>query len=150
MKDKDIMAMAEKYGIFSIYLFGSQARKGKGYLKGEDVIHDAFSDLDVAIAFETPPDDAMKTYGVLYKEISEIFDPFHIDLIFMHEVDTILQYEIIKGIRIYKKDEFDADEFEERIMKKAEDLLFKKRIFDDEIMEAMESGYLEFEYSPNT
>jgi predicted nucleotidyltransferase len=150
MKDNDIRVIAERYHIGLIYLFGSQADKGKGYFKGEDVIHDVFSDLDVAIAFETPPDDAIKTYGILFKEISEIFDPFHVDLIFMHEVDTILQYEIIKGIRIYEKDEFSADEFEERIMKKAEDLLYKKKNFDNEIMEAMENGYFEFEYSPNT
>ncbi|HLA00561.1 MAG TPA: nucleotidyltransferase domain-containing protein, partial [Thermodesulfovibrionales bacterium] len=100
--------------------------------------------------FETPPADAIKTYGILYKEISEIFDPFRVDLIFMHEVDTILQYEILKGIRIFEKDEFSADEFEERIMKKAEDLLFKKRIFDKEIMEAMQDGFVEFKYNANS
>jgi hypothetical protein len=43
-----------------------------------------------------------------------------------------------------------ADEFEERIMKKAEDLLFKKRIFDKEIMEAMQDGYVEFKYNANS
>jgi len=67
----------------------------------------------------------------------------------MHEVNPLLQYEIIKGRRIYERDEFSADEFEERIMKMAEDLSFKKKIFDKDIMEAIENGYFEFEYSPN-
>jgi len=150
MKEDSIRVIAEKHYIELIYLFGSQADKGKEYLKDEDVIHDVFSDLDVAIAFETPPADTVKAYGILYKEISEIFDPFRVDLIFMHEVDTILQYEILKGIRIYEKDEFSADEFEEIIMKKAQDLLFKKRIFDKEIMEAMQDGYVEFKYNANS
>ncbi len=67
----------------------------------------------------------------------------------MHEVSTLFQYEIINGVRIYEKDELLADEFEEGVMKSAEDLLYKKRIFNSEIMEAIEDGYFEFEYSPN-
>jgi predicted nucleotidyltransferase len=149
MKESDILSVAKRYGIVLIYLFGSQADNGKRYLEGKDVMPDAFSDLDVAIAFENPPAEAIEIYGILFKEISEIFDPFHIDLVFMHEVNTLFQYEIIKSVRIYAKDEFYADEFEESIMKRAEDLLFKKRILDNEIMEAIENGYFEFEYSPN-
>lgn len=149
MKESDIPSVAKRYGIVLIYLFGSQADNGKRYLEGEDVMPDAFSDLDVACAFENPPAETIGTYGILYKEISQIFEPFNIDLVFMHEVNTLLQHEIIKGVRIYTKDEFYADEFEESIMKRAEDLLFKKRILDNEIMEAIENGYFEFEYSPN-
>jgi hypothetical protein len=67
----------------------------------------------------------------------------------MQEVNTLFQHEIIRGIRIYTRDESDADEFEEGIMKRSEDLLFKKRILDRDIMEAVENGYIEFEYSPN-
>jgi predicted nucleotidyltransferase len=149
MKNDDIRTLANRHGIVLIYLFGSQADNGKSYIEGEDVIADAFSDLDVAIAFENSPAEAIETYGILFKEISEIFDPFHIDLVFMHEVNTLFQYEITMGVRIYTKDELYADELEESIMKRAEDLLFKKRILDNEIMEAIENGYFEFEYSPN-
>jgi hypothetical protein len=35
------------------------------------------------------------------------------------------------------------------VMKRAEDLVFKKRVLDREIMEAIENGYIEFEYSPH-
>ncbi|MBM4137478.1 MAG: nucleotidyltransferase domain-containing protein [Nitrospira sp.] len=148
MKDNNLRTIAQKYGITLIYLFGSEEDKGKKYLEGEEVIPDAFSDLDVAIAFETPPVDAIRTYGFLYREISERFDPFNVDLIFMHEVNTLFQYEIIKGVRIYEKDELYADNFEETIMKKSEELFYKKRVLHNEIMEAIEDGYFEFEYSP--
>lgn len=67
----------------------------------------------------------------------------------MQEVHTLFQYEIIKGVRVYERDKFVADEIEEEIMKRAEDLFFKKRIFDQEVMEAIECGYFEFEYIPN-
>lgn len=88
----------------------------------------------------------MKIYGALYKEFSEVFEPFNIDLVFMHEVDILFQYEIIKGMRIFEEDESFADELEEMIMKRAEDLAFKKRIMNREILEAIEDGYIEFEY----
>lgn len=82
-------------------------------------------------------------------EISKIFDPFNINLVFMHEHNVLFQYEIIKGIRIYEKNEIYTGEFEEGLMKRAEDLYFKKRIFDKEVIEAIENGYFEFEYSTN-
>jgi len=150
MNNNNIQSLAKRYGIILIYLFGSQSDKGRRYLEGQDVEADIFVDLDIAIAFEKPPVDTMKTYGNVFKELSKIFDPFNIDLVFMHELSVLFQYEVIKGIRIYEKDEFSTDEFEEGIMKKAEDLFFKKRIFDEEVMEAIENGYFEFEYSPNS
>ena len=150
MKYNDIRNLAARYHIILMYFFGSQTERGRRYLEGKDAETDILSDLDVAIAFENPPTEAMKTYGVLFREISEIFDPFTIDLIFMHEVDTLFQYEIIKGFRIYEKEESFADEFEERIMKMAEDLSFKKSVFNNDVMDAIGNGYFEFEYSPYT
>lgn len=149
MHENQIEAIARKYGITLLYLFGSEAEKGRIYLEEGRISAHPFSDLDVAIAFEKTLSEPMETYGYFYREISEIFEPFNVDLVFIQEVNTLFQYEIIKGIRIYEKDEFDADEFEEGIMKRSGDLLLKRRIFDRDIMEAVENGYIEFEYSPN-
>jgi predicted nucleotidyltransferase len=149
MKIDDIRALADKHQILLIYLFGSQAEKGRKYLEGEHIMPDTYSDLDIAVALETAPTDTMNTYGILYREISNIFDPFSIDLLFMHEVNPLFQYEIIREKRIFAKDESYADDFEERIMKMAADLSFKKRTFNNEIIEAIEDGYFEFEYRPN-
>lgn len=145
----DIKNIAEQYGCDMIYLFGSQADNGGRYLRGESEALEPSSDLDIAVCFEIPPLDIYKIYGSLYKVFSEIFEPFKVDIVFMYEVDTLFQYEVIKGIRIYVKDADRADQFEEGVIKRTEDLLYKKRIFDKELMEAVEDGYFEFEYSPN-
>ncbi|MGB7297088.1 MAG: nucleotidyltransferase domain-containing protein [Candidatus Aminicenantales bacterium] len=150
MKSCEIRKLAEEYGIILVYLFGSQAEKGAKYLQGAKIRPEEFSDLDVAVAFENPPSNAVKIYGRLYKDLSEVFDCFSVDLIFTHEVDTLFQYEIIKGMRIFEKDASSADEFEERIMKMAEDLAFKKRILNKEILEAIKDGYFEFGYNPSS
>lgn len=143
-----IHAVARTYDLSLIYLFGSQAEQGLHYLDGTEVLPTENSDLDIAVAFRNPPVFPMETYGRLYRKADEIFYPFDIDLIFMHEVDILLQYEIIKGVRIYEADESFADLCEERIMKLAGDLVVKKRTMDREIMEAIEDGYFQFEYTP--
>lgn len=145
----NVRDIAERYGCNIIYLFGSQMDNGDRYLRGESVAIEQCSDLDIAVCFEIPPLDIYKIYGSLYKVFSEMFEPFKVDILFMHEVDTLFQYGVIKGIRIYEKDADAADQFEEGVIKRAGDLLYKKRIFDKEIMEAVEDGYFEFEYSPN-
>lgn len=145
-----IHAVAEKYGLSMIYLFGSQAIQGNRYLEGIDTIPDKTSDLDIAVAFRNLPTSLMETYGHLYRDMEEIFNPFDIDLVFLHEVDILMQYEIIKGVKIYEADEFLTDQFEEKIMKQAGDLIYKKRIMDREIMEAVENGYFQFEYIPRS
>lgn len=146
MKAKEVRNIAKKYEIAAFYLFGSQSEEGARYLQGDNTNVEELSDLDAAVFFKDIPADPMKVYGALYKEFSELFVPFNIDLVFMHEVDTLFQYEIIKGIRIFAKDASLADELEEMILKRAEDLAFKKRIMDREILEAIEDGYIEFEY----
>jgi predicted nucleotidyltransferase len=146
MEAKELRNLAEKYGIAVIYLFGSQSENGARYLQGNGINVEDLSDLDAAVFFNDIPSNPMKVYGALYKELSEVFEPFNIDLVFMHEVDTLFQYEIIKGIRIFAEDTSLADELEEMILKRAEDLAFKKRIMDREILEAIEDGYFEFEY----
>ncbi|MBE0461829.1 MAG: nucleotidyltransferase domain-containing protein [Candidatus Aminicenantes bacterium] len=150
MKPQEIKNIAEKYGIALIYLFGSQAENGARYFKGDNINPEDLSDLDLAVSFKDVPSHPMKIYGALYKELSEVFEPFYIDLVFMHEVEILFQYEIIKGIRIFEKDESLADEFEEMIMKRAEDLAFKKTMLNREILEAIEDGYIEFEYRPDS
>lgn len=149
MPTSRIEALAEKYSIRFVYLFGSEAEKGRVYLEAGKADPLPGSDLDVAVAFEKALLEPMETYGHLYKEISEMLDPFNVDLVFMQDVNTLFKYEIIRGIRIYAGDEVDGDEFEEEIMKRSEDLLFKKRSLDRDIMEAVENGYIEFEYHPD-
>jgi uncharacterized protein len=148
LMESDLKALAEHYDIIMIYLFGSRSDEGSGYLERRMVPAGDGSDLDIAVAFQQPPSKPMDTYGSLYRSLSRIFEPFHVDLVFMHEIDTLFQYDIITGVRIYSKDENSADIFEEGIMRRAGDLLFKKRRMNEEVMEAIADGYFAFEYRP--
>ncbi len=150
MKRQKIKKLAKDYDIALIYLFGSQAEKGAKYLDGVETETNEFSDLDVAVAFLSTPSHPILIYGRLYRDFSKILEPFSLDLVFMHEMDTLFQYEIIKGVRVYENDETFADQFEEMIMKKAGDLSFKKKLFIQDVLEAIKDGYFEFGYSPHS
>lgn len=132
-----------KYGIILAYLFGSQKDEAIAFLNGKDYKVDTQSDLDIAVFFERPPHDVFDTYGNLYASLSEIFSPFDIDIVFMHELGNLFLYEIISGYRLYSRDDNFAEDYEERIMKLASDLRFKKKEFDRDVLEAMKDGYFE-------
>ncbi|MCK4432253.1 MAG: hypothetical protein KAW19_13245 [Candidatus Aminicenantes bacterium] len=135
----------KKYNIVLAYLFGSQKDSGMKYLLDQSVEIEETSDLDIGILLETPPLHLYKFYGNLYYDLSAIFEPFNIDIIFLHEVNYLLKYEIIKGNRIYALDEEFADEYEEKITKFASDLSFKRKMFEKDFYEALENGYFEIE-----
>lgn len=58
-------------------------------------------------------------------------------------MNSLLQLEAIKGVAIYVEDEAFQEDYEELVMKKAEDLKFKKREFDKDVLEARKDGYFE-------
>lgn len=131
-----------------MYLFGSQAKKGKDFLEGKEIEAEPHSDLDIAVLAEKTSENTIKLYGELYRELSYLFEPFDIDLVFMHEHNALFRFEIIKGYRVFAEDEEFADMYEELTMKEAADLAFKQKGFLEDIIEAIEDGYITIEYSP--
>jgi predicted nucleotidyltransferase len=135
----------EKYEVMTAYLFGSQRESGLKFFKGQKIKIEKTSDLDFGLLLKASPRDMYKFYGNLYYDLSAIFEPFSIDIVFLHEVDSLFKYEIIKGCRIYEKDEKFADEYEEAVMKYASDLSFKRKMFEQDFFEALKNGYFEIE-----
>jgi len=135
--------IARRHGAGLVYLFGSQAEAGSRHLRGGEAAPEAGSDLDIGIVFVSPPPSAVPVYGDLYAELTGLFEPFTVDLVFLHEVSSLFRYEAILGECAYAASDAFQEEFEERTMKEAADLKFKKRIFDQEVLEAIRDGYFE-------
>jgi predicted nucleotidyltransferase len=143
--------LCEKRRVLLVYLFGSQKDTGLKYLHEHNIHHEQnihiekTSDLDIGILLESPPANMYRVHGDLYLNLSTIFDPFNIDIVFFHEVSYLLKFDIIKGHRIYAANEELADEYEENVMKFASDLSFKRKMFEKDFIEALENGYFEIE-----
>lgn len=137
--------LCKKYGIIIAYLFGTQQDAGFKYLQDQMMALEKTSDLDFGLLIKSPPERMYEFHGNLYLDLSKLFEPFNVDIIFLHEVDSLFKYEIICGQRIYTSDECNADEYEENIQKIASDLSFKRKIFEKDFYESLENGYFEIE-----
>lgn len=144
---KQIDDICKRYNIALCYVFGSQQEQGMSLLEGREVeIADAESDIDFAVLFKTIPENPLKTYALLSLDIQELVSPFRVDILFLHEVDHLIQLEAIRGINIYTFDEKFRDKYEERVMMFASDELEIFKLNEKDMFEAIEDGYFEFEY----
>jgi predicted nucleotidyltransferase len=144
---KTIDEICHRFHISLCYLFGSQAEAGKALLSGSPVeMEDPESDIDFAVLFIEIPEDGLKTYAALSLELQDLVRPFRADLLFLHEVDHLIQLEAIQGICVFSLDNERREEYEERVMKCAADELEIFRRNEKDMFEAIDDGYFEFEY----
>jgi hypothetical protein len=144
---KLIEEICAKYKVALCYIFGSQKEIGMALLDGEHVeMTDTESDLDFAVLLEAPPLNSLEIYARLSVDLQGLVSPFKADLLFLHEVDHLIQLEAIKGINIYSKDQENKEAYEEKVMMFAADELEIFKLNDRDFLEAIDNGYFEFEY----
>jgi len=142
-----IKEICKKYNIALCYLFGSQQNNGKAILEGKKVeISDHEADIDFAVLFMGPLKNTLETYARLSLDLQELVSPFRADLLFLHEVDHLIQLEAIKGINIYSIENELREEYEEKVMMFASDELEIFKLNERDLFKAIEDGYFEFEY----
>ena len=144
---KQIEEICNKYNVGFCYIFGSQKEEGKSLLEGKHVdLTDAESDIDFAVSFTTTPQNSLEVYASLSLDLQDLVSPFKADLLFLHEVDHLIQLEVIKGINVYSVDEEYRDTYEEKVMMFASDELEIFKLNERDLLEAIDNGYFEFEY----
>lgn len=146
-RDK-LRAIFKENGVLLAYLFGSNQDIGRRYLEGSscETETDKTSDLDLGLLIAPSSATMYESYGQLYLDLSRVFAPFHIDIVLLHEVHSLIKFEIISGHRIYADDEQFADDYEDLIVKFASDLAVKRRMFETDFIKAIEDGHFEIEH----
>jgi predicted nucleotidyltransferase len=135
-----IRKICEKFGISLCYLFGSQAGKGLALLEGREVdVTDPESDIDFAVLFKDIPDNPLKTYARLSMELQDTVSPFRADLLFLHEVDHLIQLEAIRGICVYSESDAIREEYEDRVLMFASDELVIMKKNEKDLFELIEN-----------
>jgi predicted nucleotidyltransferase len=145
LKD-ELRAVFKKKNVVLAYLFGSNQDVGKQFLEGSSDESGETSDLDVGLLIVPSSQTMFESYGSLYLELSRVFAPFDIDVVLLHEVHSLLRFEIISGHRIYAEDEQLADDYEDSVMKFASDLAVKRRMFEPDFIKAIQDGHFEIEH----
>ncbi len=145
-KEKKLRSLCRKNSIGVAYLFGSRQEEGKVYLREGTQPKMKGSDLDIAVEIDNR---RCRSFADIYKDLFvdlvTLFEPFDVDLVILNEMDPLFQFEVICGACVYSKNEEFRDEFEETVMKFAEDLRFKSIEFHRDFAEARKDGYFEIE-----
>lgn len=144
---KQIEEICKKYKVTLCYLFGSQKEIGRSLLEGKnEEMTDAESDIDFAVSFETFPLNSLEVYSRLSIDLQDLVTPFKADLLFLQEVDHLIQLEVVKGINIFSLNDEYREAYEEKVMMFASDELEIFKLNDRDFLEAIDNGYFEFEY----
>jgi uncharacterized protein len=145
MRKEQLTELFKKYGVKVAYLFGSQKEKGIAFLAEEEPKADRGSDLDIGVVFNKLPSNSIELYSQMYVSLNTFFGPFEVDIVFLQETNIFLQYEAIKGEIVYCADRVFVEEYEEKVMKIAADLNYKKKSFERDFFEAVKNGYFRIE-----
>ena len=144
---KKIEKICKKYNVALCYLFGSQQSVGMAILEGKQFeMEDHEADIDFAVLFLKPPKNTLETYAHLSLDLQELVTPLRADLLFLQEVDHLIQLEAIKGINLYSADEKIREDYEEKVMMFASDELEIFKLNERDLFQAIENGYFEFKY----
>jgi len=117
--------IAEKFGIDIIYAFGSHAKEVAECLKGErsGLSISPLSDVDVGVKPSSGTYLTVKEKVHLGMALEDLFSVNRVDLVVITEADPFLAANIIRGERIYCEDEYQADEYDLYILRRAGDLV---------------------------
>ena len=135
------------------FLFGSMAESGHNFLleKDEGLTFDPYSNLDLGVVFlnsaifQNIRQKSLR-YGRLFEELSALFSPFRLDLVFLEETDFLVQFEATKGINIFKQDDVTLADYQEQVLKYAGDWKFEVDRFHQEVRAAIKEGLIVVEY----
>lgn len=147
MKRDQIKTICARHNVALCYIFGSQQKNAAALLNEEKItIHDREADIDFAVLFAALPHNPLEEYARLSLDLQDIVSPFKADLLFLHEVDHLIQMEAIRGMNIYARDEEFRETYEQRVLMLASDefQIFKRN--EKDFFEAIDDGYFEFEY----
>lgn len=136
--------ICREHGIDLVYLFGSQVQAGLELLSGKSVpMKDPLTDIDVGVVFngELPAArERYRLYARLYNQMSDLFGPFPLDLVFLQENHSVFQAEVIKGHCIHARNDAVRENYEEMILRRAADFRPFLEQYYQELLEEVDHG----------
>ena len=120
---EQLSALFERYALVAAYAFGSRGDEVAARLRGEavEVAHPA-SDVDIGVlpARQRPlnPRDRVR----LTIALEDLLGASRVDLVILPEADPFLAANVIRGARLFARDEYEADEYDLYVLRRAGDL----------------------------
>ena len=126
MKDrkKRFNQIADRFKLDIVYAFGSNAGGVVEWLGGTraGLSLSPLSDVDIGVRTSPERKLTVKEKVQLALALEDLFSVSRVDLVVIQEADPFLAANIIRGERIYCRDEYRADEYDLYILRRAGDL----------------------------
>ena len=120
---ESLSQMAEKYSLSVIYAFGSRSKEALNFISGRNRILDfKGADLDIGVLPQTKGKLTVHQKVDLAADLEDLFEAHRVDLVSLPEADPFLAANIIRGERLYCREETEADEYELYVLRRAGDL----------------------------
>jgi predicted nucleotidyltransferase len=117
--------IVQQYALDIIYAFGSRAKDVEECLatEGIKIFVSPLSDVDIGVKPSAGTSLSIKDKVHLGMAFESLLNVNRVDLVVIPEADPFLAANIIRGERIYCKDEYEADEYDLYILRRAGDLI---------------------------
>ena len=119
-----LSGLCRQHAVATVYAFGSRAREVREWLDGDAAAQlSGPSDIDIGArpipGIQWGVDDKVR----LVIALEDLFGCRRVDLVVLPEADPFLAAEIIRGERLFSRDEYEADEYDLYVLRRAGDLI---------------------------
>jgi predicted nucleotidyltransferase len=123
-RKETIENLCKDFGIDILYAFGSRSKEVAVLLTDETLtLSKRLSDVDIGVRLIPGKKLTVKEKSLVCILLEDLFGATRVDLVILSDADPFLAANIIRGERLYAKDEYLADEHELYIMRRAGDLV---------------------------
>ncbi len=120
--------LCERYRLDILYAFGSRAREALDWMHGErESLSSSPSDLDIGVHTINGEQMYVSVTVDLMLELEDLFGVNRVDLVHLPQADAFLAANVIRGEKLFARDEIAADEYALYVLRRAGDLAPFKR-----------------------
>jgi len=121
-RPETLQRICRKFGVAILYVFGSRAAEVRDWLQGQTAeLVPGLSDVDVGVKTSHGAPWDVRTKVELALALEDWLGVNRVDLVVLNSADPFLAEEIIRGERLYAQDEYEADEYDLYVLRRAGD-----------------------------
>jgi len=125
---KALKAVAERYNIVALYVFGSRALEITAQVRGEPSPSCASgTDVDIGVQLLSGKNLSVREKVRCAMELEDVLGVSRVDLLVISEVNPFLALDIIRGELLYCHDFDEQSEYELHVLRRAADLTYYQR-----------------------
>ena len=112
-----------QFGVAALYAFGSRAKEVSRWFTGQRLrLGFSLSDVDIGVKAMVDVTWSVAEKVRLAVTLEDLLECPRVDLVALDEADPFLAAEVIRGERLFARDESAADEYDLYVLRRAGDL----------------------------